>query len=150
MSSQASFKEIEYHQKIMSKYDKSFTFFSIKFNREKGIQAQYQKAKSKMVIDPSTFSFIDKTGNEGLKTFELTNEELGLMPIKELFEKFDKIEFPEETDFSSALYPDFPIWHIIVDGKDYQSNVNTNFYDKFNDLVQIKNIKEYVVNKYNS
>ena len=150
ISSQQSFKEIEYRQKIVSKYDKQFTLFSVKFIRDKGIQAQYQKGISKIEFDPDTSSFVDKTGDEGLKTFELTNEELDLKPINELFEEFDKIEFPEETNFSSSLFPDFPIWHIIVDGKDYQSNINTDFYDKFNELVQIKKIEKHVIKKYNN
>ena len=143
-------KEIEYRQKIVSKYDKSFTLFSVKFIREKGIQAKYQEGISKIEIDPDTLEMIDKSGVEGLKTFELTNEELGLKPIKELFEEFDKIEFPEETKFSSSLFPDFPIWHIIVDGKDYESNINTDFYDKFNEIVQIKKIEKHVIKKYNN
>ena len=143
-------KEIEYRQKIVSKYDKSFTLFSVKFIREKGIQAKYQEGISKIEIDPDTLEMIDKSGVEGLKTFELTNEELGLKPIKELFEEFDKIEFPEETKFSSSLFPDFPIWHIIVDGKDYESNINTDFYDKFNEIFQIKKLEKHVIKKYNN
>ena len=145
MTSQNCYKEIEYRQRIISKYDKSFTLFSVKFIKDKGIQAQYQKGVAKFEIDPDTFSLVDKTGDEGLKTFELTSEELGLKPVNELFEVFDKIAFPEETNFSNAMYPDFPIWHIIVDGKDYQSNVNTEFYDKINELVNIKKIEEYVL-----
>ena len=148
ISSEEKFKEIEYRQKIISKYDKKFTLFSVKFTREKGIEAQYQKGKAEFDIDPETLTLIDKTGTEGLKTFELTNEELGIKPLEELFENFDKIEFPEKTDFRTALFPDFPIWHIIVDGKDYQSNINTEFYDKFNELVNIKNIEKYVIKKY--
>ena len=150
MTAQPPFKEIEYRQRIVSKYDKSFTLFSVKFIKDQGIEALYQKGKLVMEIDPDTLSFVDKTGNEGLKTFKLTSEELTLMPINELFENFDKIKFPEETNFSTALFPDFPIWHIIVDGKDYQSNVNTEFYDKINDLVNIKYIEEYVIKKYNN
>ena len=142
--------EIEYRQRIISKCDKSLTLVSVKFIRGKGIQAQYQKGKAKFEIDPDTFSLVDKTGNEGLKTFELTTEELGLPSLNELFNNFDKIIFPEQTKFSTALYPDFPIWHIIVDGKDYESNVNTDFYDKFNELVNIKKLEEYVRNKYNN
>ena len=145
------YKEIEYRQKIVSKYNKSFTLISFKFIRDKkGVQAQYQKGKVVHEIDPNTFSFIDKTSNEGLKNYELTNEELGLASTEELFKSFDKIDFPEQTNFSNAMFPDFPIWHIIVDGKDYQSNVNTEFYDKINELINIKKIEEYVRNKYNN
>ena len=150
ISSQEAIKEIEYRQKIISKYDKKFTLFSVKFIREKGIQAQYQKGISEIEFDSDNLEFVDKVGEEGLKTFELTTEELDLKPINELFEEFDKIEFPEETNFSSSLFPDFPIWHIIVDGKDYQSNINTDFYDKFNELVQIKKIEKHVIKIYNN
>ena len=146
----AKIKEIEYRQKIVSKYDKSFSLFSLKLNKETGIQAQYQEGVAKYEIDPETLSLVDKTGLEGLKTFELTNDELGLMPNKELFKNFDKIEFPEKTDFRNSLYPDFPIWHLIVDGKDYQSNINTEFYDRFIELVNVKEIKDYVVKQYNN
>ena len=150
MSSSNNFTEIEYRQKIISKYDKSFTFISIKFSLKNKIKAQYQKGKAKFEIDPNTFSFVDKTGTEGLKNFELTNEELGLKQNEELFKNFNEIIFPEENDFRSAMFPDFPIWHIIVNGKDYQGNVNTEFYNKFDGIVNIKKIEEYVINKYNN
>ena len=142
MSSPNKFNEIEYRQRIISKYDKSFTFISIKFSLKDKIKAQYQKGKAKFEIDPNTFSFVDKTGTEGLKNFELTNEEL--------FKNFNEIIFPVENDFRNAMFPDFPIWHIIVNGKDYQGNVNTEFYNKFNSIINIKKIEEYVINKYNS
>ena len=148
--SEAPYKELEYRQRIVSKYDKSFTLFSVKFVKDQGIEAAYQKGKVEMELDPDTFTFVEKTSNEGLKTFKLTSEELTLPPVNELFEIFDKIEFPAETNFNDALYPDFPIWHIIVDGKDYQSNVNTEFYDKVNELVNIKYIQDYVIKKYNN
>ena len=148
--SEAPYKEIEYRQRIVSKYDKSFTLFSVKFVKDQGIEARYQKGKLKYVMDPATFTFVEKTSNAGLKIFKLTSEELTLPSVNELFENFDKINFPEETNFNNALYPDFPIWHLIVDGKDYQSNVNTEFYDKVNELVNIKYIQDYVIKKYNN
>ena len=150
MSSPNNFNEIEYRQRIISKYDKSFTFISIKFSLKDKIKAQYQKGKAKFEIDPNTFSFVDKTGTEGLKNFELTNEELGLKPNEELFKNFNEIIFPEENDFRNAMFPDFPIWHIIVNGKDYQGNVNTEFFNKVDSIINIKKIEEYIINKYNS
>ena len=151
MSSGNNFSEIEYRQRIISKYDKSLTFISFKFSKNKKIiKAQYQKGKAKFEIDPNTFSFVDKTGNEGLKNFELTYEELGFKSNEELFNNFNEIKFPEENNFIKTQFPDFPIWHIMVDGKDYQGNVNTDFYDKFNNIINIKKIEEYVINKYNS
>ena len=142
------YNEIEYRQRIVSKYDKSFTLFSIKFKRDSGISADYQKGKLEYEIDPETMSLKEKVTNSQLKSFKFSNQELGLMEAKELFKNFDKIEFPEETDFTTALYPDFPIWHIIVDGKDYQSNVDTEFSRKLDDLINIRKIKEYVINKF--
>jgi len=142
------YNEIEYRQRIVSKYDKSFTLFSIVFNRDSGIRASYEKGKLEYEIDPETMSLKEKVTNNQLKSFKLSNTELELMDGKELFKNFDKIEFPEETDFTTALYPDFPIWHIIVDGKDYQSNVDTDFSRKVDDLINIRKIKEYVINKF--
>ena len=141
------YNEIEYRQRIVSKYDKSFTSFSIVFKRERGIRANYEKGKLEYEIDPETMSLKEKVTSNQFKSFRLSNEELGLMESKELFKNFDKIEFPEETDFTTALYPDFPIWHIIVDGKDYKSNVDTDFSRKLDDLINIRKIKEYVINK---
>ena len=37
--------EIEYRQRVVSKYDKSFTLFSILFKRDNGISANYEKGK---------------------------------------------------------------------------------------------------------
>ena len=56
---------------------------------------------------------------KNLQTFQLITEELHLSPMKDLSKFMTKIEFSEEIDFRSALYADFPAWHIIVDGKDY-------------------------------
>ena len=151
MSSANNFSEIEYRKRIISKYDKSLKFFSVKFSKKEKdkIKLQYQKGKAKFEIDPNTFSLIDKTGTEGLKIFEIPNEELGLKKNEELFKYFNEIIFPDETDFRNGQFPDFPIWHIIVDGKDYQGNVDTEFYKKFNNIVNIKQIEEYVIKKYN-
>ena len=147
----SKYSEIEYRQKIISKYDKSFTLFSIKFSKNSDkIKSEYQKGIAKFEIDPNTFSFVDKTGEEGKKFFEFSYEELGLKPHDELFKNLESINFPENTDFRTAEFPDFPTWHIIVDGKDYQSNVNTEFYNKFIDFVDIKKIENIVIMKYNN
>ena len=151
-SSSGKYNEIEYRQRIISKYNKSLTLFSIKFIKSKNIiEAIYQKGFAKFEIDPNTFSLIDKTTEEGLKKFELSYDELSLMPKEELFKNFDKINFPKDNNnYNNAEFPDFPIWHIIVDGKDYQGNVDTDFYIKFNNLIDIKKIENYVISKYNN
>ena len=142
------YNEIAYHERIVSKYDKTFTSFSIVFSKDNGIHASYGKGKLEYEIDPETKSLQEIVKVDKLKSFPLSNGELGLMDIKELFKNFDKIEFPEETNFTTALFPDFPIWHIVVDGKDYQSNVQTDFYQKIDDLINITKIKDYVINKF--
>ena len=142
------YNEIVYYQRIVSKYDKTFTSFSIVFSKDNGIHASYGKGKLEYEIDPETKSLQEIVKVDKLKSFPLSNGELGLMDIKELFKNFDKIEFPEETNFTTALFPDFPIWHIVVDGKDYQSNVQTDFYQKIDDLINITKIKDYVINKF--
>ena len=81
-------QEIEYMEKIYSKYDKYFTYFSIKFDRKTGIIAKYQRALLQYEINEETLELEDITGDEGLKIFELTNEELGLKQNKELLKKF--------------------------------------------------------------
>ena len=150
ISSQDKIQEIEYWEKIYSKYTKYFTYFSLKLNRkEGGVIAKYQRAIPKYEFDEETLEFIDITGDEGLKTYELTNEELGLKKNKELFKNFDKIKFPEETDFIQSSIFGIPEWHLNVDGKDYKANVKTDFYNEFNDLVNIKEIRDYIINRYN-
>ena len=150
ISSIERIQEIEYMEKVYSKYSKYFKYFSIKFDRKGGIVAKYQRAIPKYEIDEENLEIIDLTGDEGLKTFELTNEELGLEQTKELFKSFDKIEFPEETEFINSMFIDFPEWHLIVDGKDYKSNVKPEFYNEFNDLVNIKEVRDYVINLYDN
>ena len=122
----------------------------IKFDRKTGIIAKYQRALPKYEINEETLELEDITGDEGLKIFELTNEELGLKQNKELFKNFDKIEFPEETDFINTKIFGYPEWHLIVDGKDYKSNVKPEFYNEFNDLVNIKEVRDYVINLYDN
>ena len=146
----AKYKEIEYRQRILNMYNKSYTLFSVKFNRENGIEAKYETGKVEFKLDAETMSLKETTTPDKLKSFNLKNEELELMETKKLFKNFDKIKFPKKTDFTSALYPDFPIWHIIVDGKDYQSNVDTDFYTKIDGLVNIKKIRDYVVNNFDN
>ena len=142
------YNEIEYRQRTLSVYNKSYTLFSVKFNRETGIEAKYEKGKIVFEIDPETMSLKEQTKPDKSKSFTLNNEDFGIMETKKLFKNFDKIRFPRKTDLTSALYPDFPIWHMIVDGKDYQSNVDTDFYKKIDGLVNFKSIREYVVNNF--
>ena len=106
--------------------------FSVKFNRLTGIQAQYSE---------------ERNNTRRKETYNITNDELGLPPLKELFKLFNKINFPNETNWMQQIF-DVPIWHLIVDEKDYYSNIETEFLDKFNDIINLTNIKEYCKKRY--
>ena len=106
--------------------------FSVKFNRLTGIQAQYSE---------------ERNNTRRKETYNITNVELGLPPLKELFKLFNKINFPNETNWTQKIM-DVPIWHLIVDEKDYYSNIETEFLDKFNDIINLTNIKEYCKKRY--
>ena len=133
-------EEIEYrivHHFIGRVLDK----FSVKFNKTTGIKAEYEE-----------YQFIDETlerpESKGKKVYNLTSEDLGLPCLKELFKLFNKISFPEETNWEDPLLYDFPVWHLIVGGKDYYSNLETGFKDKFNEIVNINNIMKYCKDNY--
>ena len=115
--------------------------FSVTFNRYEGIQAEYVKG-------PKINDFNDEQKNEGTKIYKLTCEELGLPPLKELFKLFNKIDFPNETNWMDTKLYDVPIWHLYVDGKDYHSNRGTEFLTEFSYIVNLTNIKEYCIKRY--
>ena len=126
-----SIEEIEYsiNRGFLGRFIDSF---SVNFNRLKGIQAQYVEARNNI---------------RRKKTYNITTDELRLPPLKVLFKLFNNINFPDETNWKQQIY-DVPIWHLIVDGKDYYSNVGTEFLQKFNDIVNLTNIKEYCKSRY--
>ena len=51
ISSLERIQEIEYMEKLTSKYNKIFTYFSIKFDRKEGIIAKYQRGIINLEID---------------------------------------------------------------------------------------------------
>ena len=133
-----SIEEIEYrivHAFIGRVLDR----FSVKFNKINGIKAEYEEMEENH--DNGNIS-------KGKKIYNITTEELGLPTIKELFKLFDKIDFPEETNWNDRNLFDVPIWHLIVDGKDYHSNVGTEFMSKFQEIVNIYDIMTYCKENY--
>ena len=133
-----SIEEIEY--RITNAFiGRILNRFSVKFNKISGIKAEYEE------MEPNY-----ENGNisKGKKIYNITNEELGLPNNKELFKLFDKIDFPEETDWSDRNLFDVPFWHLIVDGKDYYSNVGTEFMSKFQEIVNIGDIRKYCKENY--
>ena len=136
-----NYNEIEYYTDRFYRLTHTKSKFSVKFNKKDGIQARLHDIKEAYYENYSIYE------DYKLKIYNLTNEELGIMPMKELFKNFNKINFPNETDWAEMIFDVFD-WHLIVDGKDYYSNVRTEFYDKFDDLVDINHIREYVENLY--
>ena len=117
--------------------------FSVKFNRFTGIYAEYLEARNNLNEEEE-----EEEEPKGLKTYNITTDELGLPPLKELFKLFNKINFPNETDWMHKRLFDVPVWHLIVDDKDYYSNRGTEFLEKFDEIVNITNIKEYCISRY--
>ena len=111
--------------------------FSVTFNRISGIQAEYSEANSFNIEE-----------SKGKKIYNLTTEELGLPSLKELFKLFNKIDFPEETDWMQPKLFDVPIWYLYVDDKDYHSNRGTEFLEEFAYIVNLTNIKKYCKDNY--
>ena len=136
-----NYNEIEYYTERIYRITHTKSKFSVKFNKKDGIQARLHDIKEAYYENDSIYE------DYQLKIYNLTNEELGIIPMKELFKNFNKINFPEETDWSEMIFDVFD-WHLVVDGKDYYSNVRTEFYDEFDDLVNINHIREYVENLY--
>ena len=112
--------------------------FSVTFNRVTGIQAEYLEARNQ---DP-------ELEPKGKKIYNLTTDDLNLPSLKELFKLFNKIKFPNETNWMDTKLYDVPIWHLIVDDKDYHSNRGTDFLREFSEIVNLTNIKEYCKNNY--
>ena len=111
--------------------------FTVTFNKETGITAEYLEGP--------------KDGGDtvkGKKKYDLTTEDLGLPSLKELFKLFNKIDFPEETDWMEPKLLDAPIWHLYVDDKDYHSNKKTDFLEEFSKIVNLDDIKEYCASNY--
>ena len=136
-----SIDEIEYrivHRIIAKVLDR----FSVKFNRMEGIIAEYEEMGD--IVDDKD----NMPKSKGKKVYNLTSEELGLPSIKELFKQFNKINFPNETDWTDKGLFDVPFWHLIVDGKDYYSNVGTDFMTKFQKIINIYDIMNYCKDHY--
>ena len=129
-----SYEEIEY-RRASGFISRVYESFSVTFNRNNGIKAEYE-----------TIGTLEDDINykpKGKKEFNLTNEELGLPSMKELFKLFDKIDFPEKTDWTDNGLFDVPVWNLIVDGKNYHSNVETEFLSKFKEIVNVNEIRNY-------
>ena len=134
-SSFYSIDEITYHKKIGGYIRRFSDEFKVTFNRYSGIKAEY-------LLPPY------RIHSKGRKYYNLTCEELGLPSLKELFKLFDKINFPEETNWKDSRFFDLPFWHLYVDKKDYYSNGRPDFLKRFDEIVNIKKIKEYCKKKY--
>ena len=115
--------------------------FSVRFNKYEGIQAEYEEAPIPISVD-----FEEEP--KGKKVYNLTCEDLGLPSLKELFKLFNKIDFPNETNWVDTKTFDVPIWHLYVDDKDYHSNRGTKFLEEFSNIVNLTNIRRYCASRY--
>ena len=134
-----SIDEIEY-RRVTAFIGRILNIFSLKFNRINGITAEYEEMEKDIIS-------IDNI-SKGKKIYNFTTEELGLPNLKELFKQFNKINFPNETNWVDKQLFDVPYWHLIVDGKDYYSNVGTYFMDKCQEIVNIYEIYNYCKQNY--
>ena len=135
-----SLEEIEY-RKINGYLGRVLENFAIKFNRiNDEIKAEYEET----IYDFDNIEYKSK----GRKTFNLTNEELGLPSMKKLFKQFNKINFPDETDWIDHYSPDYPTWTLIIDGKLYYTNYETDFIEQFQEVVNIHKLNEYIKKIY--
>ena len=138
-----NYNELKYYTNIYYRLTHINSNFSVIFNKKNGIQVEFHEIKEIYYENSPDVDIIDYK----LKKYNLTNEELGIMSMKELFKNFNKISFPNKTDCREPI-TDIPIWHLIVDGKDYYGNLRTIFLDEFDDLVKLENIREYVEKLY--
>ena len=122
---------------------RSMDRFLVRFNRQEGIQAEYEETPI-----PGRNDFEEERKRIGKKLYNLTCEELGLPSLKELFKLFNKIDFPNETDWMDTGLFDVPVWYLYVDDKDYHSNVGTKFLEEFSNIVNLTNIRQYCVSRY--
>ena len=139
----SSFDEIEYV------YNKGFlgrmiSHFLVRFNKETGIYAEFQRYNAFPVKNGTVKS------NNKLETYNIPNELLNILPNKELFEKLNKIQFPENEDCSNHKLYDVPFWRLNVNGKSYYGNVGADFMTEFTELVKLNEIRDYVLNKYDN
>ena len=134
-SSLNSIDEISYRLS-RGRFGRLIDSFGVTFNRITGIQADYLEASQGL----------DTV--KGKKTYNLTSEDLGLPSLKELFKLFNKINFPNETNWMQPKLYDVPIWHLYVDDRDYHSNRGTEFLTQFSNIVNLTNIKEYCKSRY--
>ena len=116
--------------------------FSVRFNRSEGIQAEYEKGP--VLIDLEE----EEEEPKGIKVYNLTCEDLELPSLKELFKLFNKIDFPNETNWVDTKLLDAPVWHLYVDDKDYHSNRGTKFLEEFSYIVNLTNIRLYCSSRY--
>ena len=113
--------------------------FSVRFNKKEGIKAEYEQLRNDFDISQK---------RKGKKLYNLTCEELGLPSLKTLFKQFDKIKFPNETNWTIEGLFDVPTWNLYVDDKHYYSNGRTEFLEDFSNIVNLTNIKRYCISKY--
>ena len=131
-------KQIEYLYQVRNK-GRVVRRTLIRINKETGLYAEFEKKSLNQ----------DEEG-KGTISFNLKNEDFGILPNDKLFEEFNKIFFPKVTNFFDKRMMDKTPWYLTVDKVEYYGNSEPEFYQKIFALLKIKAIEKFLIKSYNS
>ena len=104
----------------------------IRINKESGLYAEYEKMGQ------------NEGGEKIKKSFNLKNEDFGILPNDKLFDEFNKLFFPKITNFFDKRMIEKNTWHITVDKVEYFGNSEPDFFQKLVALLKVKSIEKYM------
>ena len=131
-------KQIEYLYQVRNK-GRVVRRTLIRINKETGLYAEFEKKSPNH----------DEEG-KGTISFNLKNEDFGILPNDKLFEEFNKLFFPKVTNFFDKRMMDKTPWYLTVDKVEYYGNSEPEFYQKIFALLKIKAIEKFLIKSYNS
>ena len=131
-------KQIEYLYQVRNK-GRVVRRTLIRINKETGLYAEFEKKSLNQ----------DEEG-KGTISFNLKNEDFGILPNDKLFEEFNKLFFPKVTNFFDKRMMDKTPWYLTVDKVEYYGNSEPEFYQKIFALLKIKAIEKFLIKSYNS
>ena len=131
-------KQIEYLYQVRNK-GRVVRRTLIRINKETGLYAEFEKK-----------SLNQNEEGKGTISFNLKNEDFGILPNDKLFEEFNKLFFPKVTNFFDKRMMDKTPWYLTVDKVEYYGNSEPEFYQKIFALLKIKAIEKFLIKSYNS
>ena len=111
-------KQIEYLYQVRNK-GRVVRRTLIRINKETGLYAEFEKK-----------SLNQNEEGKGTISFNLKNEDFGILPNDKLFEEFNKLFFPKVTNFFDKRMMDKTPWYLTVDKVEYYGNSEPEFYQK--------------------